>query len=150
MPTSLQFGPDASPDDPFTAAMLTGLASGGYALGNAIDNSAGLLTLCDINIVLPTAMTPAANGSLVFYFLPSVDGTNYPNPPATGTVSSSGGYYAGNYPFNGAATTVMPVVGLALPKRWFKPLLFNSSSVAFPTISGTGVITFRRYTLQMA
>ncbi len=56
---------------------LNSLADGGNKLSAAFDNSADLFVFEDVEVLVKSVTTPAADAHAKLYILPSVDGTNY-------------------------------------------------------------------------
>jgi hypothetical protein len=140
--------PSAIGTSPFTSADLTSLAAGAYILGSNAITPPATATLLDFRLVLPSSITPTAGGTVTLFFLPQVDGTNYPNPPGSTTAAVPSQYYAGSYVFNGNATTVIDILNMRCPDYTFEVACWNNGSVSFPS-SGTFTNTLYGKSYQM-
>jgi hypothetical protein len=125
---------------------LNALANGAYALGPAINNTPGGLDstissngfsydLYDITITLSSPVTAGdVTPSISIYFLPTVDGVNYPTPPGATAGPAPSNYLVGTYQgVASASTETMSVLDLSAPQYDFKVLILNNLGVAFPS-----------------
>lgn len=68
---------------------MDGLANGAKAVSASVfDNSSGRYFHCLVELDAAFVATPAANGTVDVYFLPSLDGTNFDIGAAAGTTPS--------------------------------------------------------------
>lgn len=106
---------------------LNSLAAAAYSgVLTEYDNSTGLYLYADIEVLLGADLTCAAGTPYIGVFLiPTLDGTNYPNPPSgTGAVPSN--YWVGNILANASATFRRGFLrGVVLPPTKFKLDLYH-------------------------
>lgn len=119
-------------DTAVAGTAMNALANAAYALGSAIDNTAGLYLYGDLVLVLSSNVTPPAGSipTVNVSLLPSPDGTNYPNS-GTGTTGNMLVGVISSVP--SVATSVLVLRGIVLPPALFKVQIQNNLGVAFPS-----------------
>ena len=134
------------PYTPFASASLVSLANSAYLLDTVgFDNSAGLMTAIDLQIVFGTAFTPATGGTIWAYLDVALDGTSFPSASASTPPTTLPASFFGCI---AVSTTVVQILDIPMTvKAKTKILLWNNSGAAFPT----GTITATAYpkTLSM-
>ncbi len=132
-------------------ASMNALASGSYALGAAIDNTAASFGYLygDLELVLSSAVTASAGSPYIaIYLLPTMDGSNYPNPPGATAGATPASYFVGTILANAsAAFTVGQLRGIVLPPQNFKIEIQNVLGVSLPATS-TSTCKLYRYNEQ--
>jgi hypothetical protein len=131
-------------------ASINNLATGGYAIGAAIDNRPTLGTtisydLADLRIPI-TSATPIAGGYLTVSILPSIDGTNYASPNAASAAAPS--LAVKTYQAANVATTEIVITDIPIGPYLFKVHVQNNLGVPISaTQSAAGNAQLQRRTM---
>ncbi|MBX9697865.1 MAG: hypothetical protein K2X74_00455 [Acetobacteraceae bacterium] len=110
------------------------------------DNTTDRYLYGDFDLLLGADLTAAAGSPFVgLYLIPTLDGTNYPNPPS-GTGAAPGSYFAGSFMANASAVFRRGVLrGVVLPPLKWRAKLFHSLHGSTAFASSGNVLTFRPY-----
>lgn len=126
-------------DTAIASGSISALATGGYAIGSAIDNrptsgSVVSYDLADLRIPINSA-TPTAGGYLTVSILPAIDGgtTNYASPNAASAAAPS--LAVKTYQAANVATTEIVVTDIPIGPYSFKVHIQNNLGVSI-TASG--------------
>lgn len=129
---------------------LNSLAAGAYSgVLTEYDNSTGLYLYADIEVLLGADLTAAAGAPHIGVFLiPTLDGTNYPNPPSgTGAVPPT--YFVGSILANASAAFRRGFLrGVVLPPTKFKLNLLHALHASTAWNSTGNVCTAYLYNEQ--
>lgn len=123
---------------------LNSLAAGTYSgVLTEIDNTTNLYLYGDLEVALGADLTCAAGTPYIGVFLvPTLDGTNYPNPPAS-TGAVPGNYWVGNIIANASATFRRGFLrGIILPPFKYKFDLYHGlhGSTAWNSTGNTATL----------
>jgi hypothetical protein len=115
-------------------------ASTGKAISPAVDNSdpiAGCDLFDNLELAVDFVTAPTAGTVIEVYLLPSIDGgTTYPDGSASILPQSS--LFVGGFAVRATtAAQIMVLRGVALPPGFFKYLVQNTTSQAFPATGST-------------
>lgn len=98
--------------------VISAMPSNAWAMGAAYWNQTEQKTYADLELVLNGSISTGASPCVDLYNVPSMDLTNYPNPPGTSAVAVPSTYYVGTFGANpnsyfarGAVTRVPLVPG---------------------------------------
>ena len=121
-------------------------SSTGKAISAAFDNSSDLDLFADLELSVTFASSPVAGAVVELYLLPSIDGgTSYADGSASILPQSS--LFVGGFAVR-AVTTAQKMIlrGVALPPGFYKYLVQNTTSQAFPATGST--LEANNYQLQ--
>lgn len=147
--TSLLFQAYHAADTAVAGTSLNALATAGYAMGAAIDNSADLLTDADLLIVLSSAVTAGAtNPNVSVWVLPAIDGTNYPTPPGGTAGAAPNNLWVGSIIVPASSSvSALTLRGILIPPCLFKVQIQTNLGVTLPA-TNTSTCQLYRYGLK--
>lgn len=121
-------------------------ASTGKAISSAFDNTTDLDLFADLELSVDYVSAPTAGTVVELYLLPSIDGgTTYPDGSATVLPQSS--LFVGGFAVRAVTTLQLMVMrGVALPPGFYKYVVQNTTSQAFPATGST--LRHNAYQLQ--
>lgn len=137
-------------DDLIATASFTSIATGSGVVLDPVDNSSAKKRFADLWVKFPSAVASSGTAArLDVYLIAAVDGTNYPDPPATTAANVPNSYKVGYISAlkrgNTAVNFTSGVLrGIVIPPCPFKLILFNELGASTPS-SGTFVIGTYRY-----
>lgn len=137
MSATIQLGVYRGVSNAMTTELNAIAASTGKAISAAFDNTsdgaaAGGDLFDDLEMSVDFVSAPVAGGIIEVYLLPSLDGgTTYPDGSATVLPQSS--LYVGGFAVRAVTTAqIMYLRGVPLPPGFFKYVVQNTASQAFP------------------
>ncbi len=115
---------------------LNSLANTARAISSAIDNSGSSdkYLFCDAELSVTFGSAPVAGTVIALYFLPSVDGTNYPDDAYADLQEA---LWVGSFIMRNATAQRRVLRGILLPPKLYKVVLKNISGQAFPASGST-------------
>jgi hypothetical protein len=117
---------------------LNSLAAGDREISSsAVSNSTELDLLCDAELVVGFGSSPSVGALIELYFLPSVDGSNYPE--GSGTLDPQSVLRVGTFEVRLAQTSAQRLVipRIPLPPATFHTIIKNGTTQAFASSSNT-------------
>lgn len=131
------------------STVLSALASNAWAVAAAdYDNRANQNLYADVEVVLASAISTSAAPSIDLYCVPSLDGTNFPNPPGNSATSVPSTYFVGTIGATGSATWLRGAVRqIVLPNGIGRFYLQNRLGNALP--AGANKLLLYPYTEQV-
>lgn len=138
-------------DTAIAGTSLNGLTNTSYAIGAAINNTPTDGTtisydLADFTLTLSSAVTTGSGSPyLSVYFLPAVDGTNYPTPPGATAGAAPQNYLVGTYQgVASTSTSTISVLNCVCPQYNFKVMVQNNLGVTLPATNTSACQLQRR------
>ena len=119
---------------------LNSLADGSVcALSAEIDNSSELLKFADFQLDLASLTISSTTAYVHIFFVPTVDGTNYPDWTSGAYANYHGQYFAGSVAVKAVSATTAraSLWNLLIPANKFKVALRNGVGAAFASSGNT-------------